>query len=50
MHIISLIGGVAGGSKYFHGSIFFKFPTDEMNLYGGEEGNKIPRIIYIYSY
>jgi hypothetical protein len=36
--ITGLIGGVAGGSKYFHGSIFFKFPTDEMNLYGGEEG------------
>lgn len=30
--------GFAGGSKYCHQSIFFKFPLDENNLYGGPEG------------
>jgi hypothetical protein len=32
------MGGFAGGSKYFVDSIFFKFPSDEHNLYGGVEG------------
>jgi hypothetical protein len=35
----SVIGGAAGGRKYFHDSIFFKLPVDEMNLYDSEEGS-----------
>lgn len=33
-----MVGGVAGGQKYFYDSIFFKFPDDKHGLYGGDEG------------
>eukprot|EP01119_Soliformovum_irregulare_P025748 TRINITY_DN9620_c0_g1_i3.p1 TRINITY_DN9620_c0_g1~~TRINITY_DN9620_c0_g1_i3.p1 ORF type:complete len:666 (+),score=209.19 TRINITY_DN9620_c0_g1_i3:3-2000(+) len=33
----SSVGGVAGGAKYIEQGIFFKFPVDEKNLYGGDE-------------
>jgi len=35
---LRMAGGVAGGAKFFHDDIFFKFPVDVNNLYGGEEG------------
>jgi hypothetical protein len=28
-------GGIAGGVKYIHKGIFFKFALDEHNIYGG---------------
>jgi hypothetical protein len=31
------VGGVAGGQKFVHEGIFFKFPTNEANLYGNLE-------------
>jgi hypothetical protein len=39
--LFSMVGGAAGGSKYFYDSIFFKFPVDKMDLYGGEEGTPV---------
>jgi hypothetical protein len=31
------VGGIAGGQKFIHEGIFFKFPTNEQNLYGNLE-------------
>jgi hypothetical protein len=31
-----MMGGTAGGIKYFHEDILFKFPVDAYNLYGGQ--------------
>ena len=31
------VGGIAGGAKFVHAGIFFKFPTDEAKLYGNLE-------------
>eukprot|EP01114_Cavostelium_apophysatum_P017894 TRINITY_DN5408_c0_g1_i1.p1 TRINITY_DN5408_c0_g1~~TRINITY_DN5408_c0_g1_i1.p1 ORF type:complete len:1291 (+),score=352.75 TRINITY_DN5408_c0_g1_i1:103-3975(+) len=36
--ITSVVGGVAGGRKYFHEGIFFKIPLDDLDIYGGDEG------------
>eukprot|EP00029_Vermamoeba_vermiformis_P008257 TRINITY_DN3807_c0_g1_i2.p1 TRINITY_DN3807_c0_g1~~TRINITY_DN3807_c0_g1_i2.p1 ORF type:complete len:963 (+),score=137.13 TRINITY_DN3807_c0_g1_i2:44-2932(+) len=30
------IGGVAGGEKYLHGGVFFKFAVDTHNIYGSD--------------
>lgn len=31
------VGGIAGGQKFIHEGIFFKFPTNEQDLYGNLE-------------
>lgn len=31
------VGGIAGGTKYVHNQMFFKFAVDSHNLYGGVE-------------
>ena len=31
------VGGIAGGSKFIYGGIFFKFARDENNLFGSDD-------------
>jgi hypothetical protein len=35
--VTSLFGGIAGGEKYVHRNIFFKFAFDKYGLYDGDE-------------
>ena len=44
------VGGVAGGEKYVHRNIFYKFSSDEHGIYGSEENAmKVDRAIRFLS-